>query len=278
LYLCEYINLIRAFSAQKSPDFTLLLTNKFSNIMLRNYILVCLSVCFAYCPSLNAQNFQLQIASYPDSVALSDFKDKGFTSVYHLLDQNGLHRYFAGTYTTREEAETVQAQVIAKGFHAATIIDLEEQRALCGTPCPYFKGGSTFTQDPTQSSTVRNLYFDYSKSALSKEAKAELDGVYQIMKKSPQSSLKILGYTDGMGSPIFNIQLATRRARAARNYLIEKGLHADKMYIKVFGELDPQKPNSDDMGKDSPESRKWNRRVVLAVIDPSGEVQTTTAK
>jgi outer membrane protein OmpA-like peptidoglycan-associated protein len=242
--------------------------------MLRNTVLVCLLVCFAYFSTLNAQNFQVQIAAYPDSVAMSDFKDKGISNVYHLLDQNGLHRYFAGVYTSREEAEVVQKQVLDKGFQAATIIDLEEQRALCGVPCPYFKGSTVFTEDPTQSTTVRNLYFDYSKSALSKESREELDGVYQIMKKNPQSSLKILGYTDGMGSPSFNIQLATRRARAARNYLIEKGLHADKMYIKVYGELDPQKPNSDDLGKDSPESRKWNRRVVLAVIDPSGEIQT----
>jgi outer membrane protein OmpA-like peptidoglycan-associated protein len=227
---------------------------------------------------MNAQNFQVQIASYPDSVSLSDFQDKGFTSVFHLLDQNGLHRYFAGIYSTREEAEIALQQVSEKGYPSAAIIDLEEQRALCGTPCPYFKGGVSFTQDPTQSTTVRNLYFDYSKSALSKESREELDGVYQVMKKSPQSSLKILGYTDGMGSPTFNIQLATRRARAARNYLIEKGLHADKMYIKVYGELDPQKPNIDDTGKDSPESRKWNRRVVLAVIDPSGEVQTSSGK
>jgi outer membrane protein OmpA-like peptidoglycan-associated protein len=243
--------------------------------MLRNYFLVSLLVCFACFATVSAQNFQVQIAAYPDTVALSDFKEKGLPNVYHLLDQNGLYRYFAGTYTTREEAEVIQRATIEKGFQASTIIDLEEQRALCGTPCPYFKGGTTFTEDPAQSATVRNLYFDYSKSSLSKEARAELDVVYQTMKKSPSSSLKILGYTDGMGSPSFNIQLATRRARAARNYLIEKGLHADKMYIKVFGELDPQKPNSDDLGKDSPESRKWNRRVVLAVIDASGEVQTS---
>jgi outer membrane protein OmpA-like peptidoglycan-associated protein len=78
-----------------------------------------------------------------------------------------------------------------------------------------------------------------------------------------------MGYTDGVGSPQANVELAAGRARAARNYLINKGIRADRMFVKVFGEADPVAPNGEETATgaiiDLPENRKWNRRVVLAI-------------
>jgi OOP family OmpA-OmpF porin len=106
------------------------------------------------------------------------------------------------------------------------------------------------------------------------ESKEELQDVAQKMKENPALKLKLLGHTDAVGSAQANVQLATNRARSARNYLINKGIRADRMYIKVFGESEPAAPNALDDGEDIPENRKWNRRVVLTLIDEAGEVKT----
>jgi outer membrane protein OmpA-like peptidoglycan-associated protein len=134
-------------------------------------------------------------------------------------------------------------------------------------------------QDPKREVTVRNIYFDFGRYSLSLEAKEELNNVYQILRENPALRLKVLGYTDGVGSPQANLQLASSRARSARNYLINRGIRADRMFIKVFGEANPVAPNSDEFeqNKDLPENRKWNRRVVLALIDEQGEVKTDEA-
>lgn len=239
--------------------------------------LVLTGICFSILSimPLGAQDFRVQVAAYADSVSSSYFKSRGVEGVVSTVDQMGMHRYFYGSYQNREQAEQVQKQLVDKGFPFASIIDLEEQRILCGANCPYFRNdGAVFVQDKNRSSTLRNIYFDFGRSNLSAASKAELDVVAQSLREHPTMKLKLLGYTDAVGSAENNILLATTRARAARNYLINKGVRADRMYIKVFGEYDPEVPNEDFDGKDVAENRKRNRRVVLAIVDEAGEVKT----
>jgi outer membrane protein OmpA-like peptidoglycan-associated protein len=162
--------------------------------------------------------------------------------------------------------------MVARGFPYAYVIDLEEQRVLCGAGCPYFRNGVIFVKDTAHRKTVRNIYFDSGRFSLNKEAKAILDEMAVVLKENPKLNLTIKGYTDAAGSPKANIQLASSRSRSARNYLIMKGIRADRMFIKVYGEAEPLASNKDDEGRDSPENMKINRRVMLAATDEKGEV------
>ncbi len=109
---------------------------------------------------LRAQDFRVQAGAFAKPVDESYFTDRGVESVVSSVDQNGIYRYFVGTYWTREEAEVVKNQLITKGFAYATIIDLEEQRALYGAKCPYFKDQDIFIQKDS----VRNIFFETGKS------------------------------------------------------------------------------------------------------------------
>lgn len=226
------------------------------------------------CLALSAQDFRVQIAAFGEQMPASYFHDKGLEHFIETSDQMGMFRYLAGSYKTRDEAEKVQFELQEKGFPFATVIDIEEQRLLCGHGCPYFRNGVIFVQDKQRESTLRNIYFDFGRYSLNQESREVLKEVADIMSQNTKLRLKLLGYTDGVGSAQANVQLATSRARSARNFLINKGIRADRMYIKVFGEADPAAPNADDGGDDLPENRKWNRRVVLALVDESGEVKT----
>ena len=236
--------------------------------------------CIAHA-SLFAQDFRVQIAAYAEAMPDTFFSEKGVPNVIASTDQMGMHRYFAGSYATREEADKVQQEMIGKGFAFATVIDLEEQRVLCGAKCTYFRNGSVFLQDPRREATLQNIYFDFGRYSLTEESKTVLNSVYEKLRENPNLKLKILGYTDGVGSAQANMELAANRSRSARNYLINKGIRADRMFIKVFGEAEPAAPNAEEVGEgkmeDLPENRKWNRRVVLAIIDEQGEVKTDDA-
>jgi outer membrane protein OmpA-like peptidoglycan-associated protein len=228
--------------------------------------------------TLSGQEFRVQIGAFGERMDTEYFKNKGIENFIETSDQLGLWRYFAGVYRTKDEADIVLAQVQDR-FPNATIIDIEEQRILCGQNCPYFRNGQIFISDPQQKITTRNIYFDFGRYSLTPEAKEELAVVYESMKSNPDVNLKIMGYTDAIGSKEANIKLSTNRARSARNYLINRGIRADRMFIKVFGEADPALPNKDesDDKTDSPENRKWNRRVALILIDDKGEVKTDKA-
>lgn len=231
---------------------------------------------------MTAQEFRVQIAAYAEAVPDTFFRDKGVPNVIASSDQMGMYRYFAGSYNTREEADKVQQEMIGKGFPYASVIDLEEQRVLCGANCPYFRsGGPVYVKDPKREATLQNIYFDFGRSSLNAESKEVLNTVGEKLKQNPNLKLKLLGYTDGVGSAQANMQLAASRARSARNYLINKGIRADRMFIKVYGESDPEYDNAEEVGEgkmeDLPENRKWNRRVVLAIIDDAGEIKTDDA-
>lgn len=245
--------------------------------MTRIITLFVIGICFLRVSDGAAQDFRVQIAAYAEAMPDTFFHEKGVRNFLVSHDQMGLYRYFAGSYATRDEADVVQKQMIEKGFPYAQVIDLEEQRVLCGANCPYFRNGVIFVQDPKRDMTVKNIYFDFGRYSLSAESKEVLNAVCQHLKDNPNLKLKILGHTDGVGSAQANVQLAASRSRSARNYLINKGIRADRMFIKVFGEAAPVAENKSDEGDDIPENRKWNRRVVLAIIDDEGEVKTDDA-
>lgn len=233
------------------------------------FIATCLAI-LSFASAAHAQDFRVQVAAYADSMPPSYFKERGLDRVMVSIDQMGLFRYFAGVYFTREQAETVLEQVLAKGFANAFIIDLEEQRALTGATCPYNRPNRPiFVQDAAQEGKVRYIYFDFGSATLSAEAENEVSLMVKALKANPKFSLKIIGQTDGVGSPEANLELATNRARAARNYMINHGIRTDRITIKVYGEAEAELPNKDEKNNDLPENRKWNRRVILALIDPA---------
>jgi outer membrane protein OmpA-like peptidoglycan-associated protein len=230
----------------------------------RNFLLVFVLVT-GYACSASAQNFRLQLAAFTDSVPPSYFKDKGVNGVVSSVDETGVYRYFFGSYSTLYEAEKVQKQLIGKGFTFASIVDLEEQRVLGNLDaCAYFPGGPEYDASPD---SVRLILFDLGKSVLTADAKAALDWAYQQLQKNPSLEVRIMGYTDAVGAGKANIELATERARTARNYLADRGVRADRMLLRVFGES-AAVPAEGDTEYDSElaELRRYFRSVLIALV------------
>ncbi|MFN0212993.1 MAG: OmpA family protein [Saprospiraceae bacterium] len=225
---------------------------------------------------LLAQDFRVQIAAYGTRMKPEYFKERGIENYVETTDQLGLYRYFAGAFKTRDEAEVVRKEVAAKGFPYALIIDLEEQRVLCGAGCPYFRNGTVYVNDQQRRETTNTIYFEFGRYSLTPDAKAVLNRFYEQLRDNPSLKLKIHGFTDGLGSREANLRLSANRSRSARNYLVYKGIRVDRMLMEVFGEGNPILANKDesDDRTDAPENRKWNRRVVLLLVNDFGEAAT----
>ncbi len=215
------------------------------------------------------------MAAFADTISANYFRDRGLAGVYENTDQHGIHRFFLGTYANREEAEKAQIGLIDQGFPNAQIIDLDEQRALCGIPCPYFSPNSVFAEDSISRDAVRTIYFDFGKSTLNVESMGVLEEVFRKMKSNQKLRLTVLGHSDAVGPRQKNLEMSIHRARMARNHLISRGIHAARINVKVFGEAKPDKievPNP-GFGKDTPpEAKKSDRRVVLVLTDENGQV------
>lgn len=224
-----------------------------------------------------AQHFSVQIAAYSEQQLPAFFEERGITNYSERRDISGIYWYSAGEYATREEAEVVQQEVKSKGFPYASVIDLDEQRLLSGVDCPVIRDGVVFIQAPQTDTSRHIIYFDFGSSGLTTSSRAVLDAICQKMKENNRLVLRIAGYTDGVGDGRANLELSASRSREARNYLIYKGIRADRMFMEVFGEADPAAPNAEDdgsdlgKGRDLPGNRKWNRRVTLQLELPAGK-------
>ena len=108
--------------------------------------------------------------------------------------------------------------------------------------------------------SFHSMLFEFDKSNLTPETKAELDRVAKIMQDDPNVMLELQGNTDSVGTDAYNKALGERRAKAVFDYLKSKGINPNRLKMVSFGESKPVASNATDAG------RAQNRRVDLVVV------------
>lgn len=83
------------------------------------------------------------------------------------------------------------------------------------------------------------VFFAFDKSNLSDEAKATLDRQAAWLAKYPQVTLLIAGNCDDRGTEEYNLALGNRRAMAAKDYLVAKGVSGDRLKTISYGKDRP---------------------------------------
>ena len=104
---------------------------------------------------------------------------------------------------------------------------------------------------------LEGVNFDYDKATLRPEAAETLDRMAAELKEWGNVKVEVAGHTDARASARYNQQLSERRANTVREYLIGKGIAADRLSAKGYGESQPV------AGNDTEEGRAKNRRVEL---------------
>lgn len=82
------------------------------------------------------------------------------------------------------------------------------------------------------------IYFDFDQSYIRKDAEVELAKVIDVMQQYPQMNIEIRSHTDSRGDDNYNKALSERRARSTMQYMIAKGISADRLSAKGFGETE----------------------------------------
>ncbi|CAM3717012.1 Outer membrane protein A precursor [Vibrio aerogenes CECT 7868] len=86
-----------------------------------------------------------------------------------------------------------------------------------------------------------------------------LQEVVDILSRYPQAKVMITGYTDSRGAEAYNQQLSERRAKSVSQFLMSKGIEAERISAKGMGEADPVATN------DTAQGREKNRRVEIQI-------------
>ena len=108
---------------------------------------------------------------------------------------------------------------------------------------------------------LKNVQFESNSSELTAGSSESLDKVVNAMNEYDQLRIEIQAHTDNSGEAAYNLSLSEKRANSVRDYLIGKGVAADRMKAKGYGE---SQPIADNKTRDG---RTANRRVELKVIE-----------
>jgi len=112
-----------------------------------------------------------------------------------------------------------------------------------------------------ESVVLKNVNFESNSSELTSGSSESLDKAVDAMNKYPGLRIEIQAHTDNMGDAAYNQSLSEQRAESVRNYMVDKGIAADRMQAKGYGESQPIADN------DTREGRAKNRRVELKIIE-----------
>jgi OOP family OmpA-OmpF porin len=115
--------------------------------------------------------------------------------------------------------------------------------------------------------TLEGVTFEYKSAQLSADSRTILGGIGDNLKKYPRLRIELQGHTDSAGGDAYNLALSQRRAESVRDYLIERGVVADRLTARGYGEAQPIESNDTEAG------RARNRRVVMHVIANPGQVK-----
>jgi len=92
----------------------------------------------------------------------------------------------------------------------------------------------------------QRIHFDYDKADIKSEWVDCLNKIAAFLVAKPEFMLVIEGHCDERGTNEYNLSLGERRAKAAADYLISKGLNAGRIVTRSWGEERPLVVGHDD--------------------------------
>jgi OOP family OmpA-OmpF porin len=127
--------------------------------------------------------------------------------------------------------------------------------------CPHWSGSVSgeLHKELAGSGRARlyGILFDTDLATIRRESVATLDEVVALLAGEPSWQISIEGHTDATGAAAHNQALSEQRAAAVREYLISKGVAAERLTAVGFGASRPVADNETELG------RARNRRVEL---------------
>jgi len=110
------------------------------------------------------------------------------------------------------------------------------------------------------SGKIEGINFETGKATIKSNSFKVLDSAVAVLKQFEDVKLEVQGHTDDVGDDAKNLKLSQDRAQAVVDYLVSKGVAAERLTAKGYGETKPVAPN------DSSANRAQNRRVEFVLV------------
>lgn len=120
-----------------------------------------------------------------------------------------------------------------------------------------FKEGRSFE--------IKDIYYDYDKFFIRKDAAISLDDLVKLLKTYPTMEIELSSHTDCRGTDEYNMKLSQERADAAVKYIISKDIAGGRIKSAGYGES-MLKNNCKDGVNCTEEQHQENRRTEVKIL------------
>ncbi|WP_245989079.1 OmpA family protein [Pelobium manganitolerans] len=112
---------------------------------------------------------------------------------------------------------------------------------------------------------LNNIYYDFDKYNIRKDAEPELQKVLNFMKNTPNVNIELRSHTDARGKAAYNMALSKKRALSAENYLLKRGADKERLSANGYGETQLLNQCKDGV-KCTEAEHQLNRRTEFKVV------------
>jgi OOP family OmpA-OmpF porin len=192
-----------------------------------------------------------------------------------------------GTYTKTEDTETplTMAQKLVKKYDTCiyavssatgkteqALIEAMSQLNECSMVIPFndllghpgYTTGALYKviEKTVAIDIVDGILFDFNKSEVKSQYHAKLQELGAFLEKNTNVRVVLAGYTDGVGSEGYNLELSKKRSESVRDYLqTHSKIDKNRVTLQWYGKADPIASNQTDKG------RELNRRVSVILLN-----------
>ncbi len=132
--------------------------------------------------------------------------------------------------------------VLLATFVALSLAGCASKKGLPNNAAELGLGANGAVPGSSQDFTVNvgdRIFFDTDSSAIRADSQATLDKQAQWLAQYPQYPITIEGHADERGTREYNLALGARRAEATRQYLISRGVAANRIRTISYGKEKP---------------------------------------
>ncbi len=165
-----------------------------------------------------------------------------FSSVLNDFSQSIANLYSA-TYTMKENIPPESIRLEIRNLDDEVILDED---------VPLLEVDKKFV--------FSNILFDFNKATLKSDYIPELTHVLAMLNAYKSMEIEVVGHTDEIGSDAYNLALSEARALSVKNYLIKRGVPANRIRTRGMGKRYPIASNDTEVG------RRLNRRTEIVIV------------
>lgn len=113
--------------------------------------------------------------------------------------------------------------------------------------------------------SLNNIFYDFNKWNIRADAVTDLNKVDDFLKRMPNLQMELIAHTDSRGSAAYNMVLSEKRASSARQYLVNKGVGAERLTAIGKGETQLLNQCADGL-KCTAAQHQLNRRTEFKIV------------